>query len=256
MTCTQSKTLVAAHADGELDVLRGYAFSRHLRTCAECAAEHRGILALRARVRAQAPRYTVPDQLRARVLASVEGARDTRRPSPERGERWRWATAGAAAGVLATLLVFAGGTTIVDRRAREGLAVEAVAAHVRAQLDDRLIAIASSDQHTVKPWLSARLDYSPPVQDLPDAGFPLAGGRLDHLAGQPVAVLVYHYRLHTVDVFVRPAIGDVALSQRTLRGFNVVTETGSGMQWVAVSDASADVLGGLVERLAAGARAP
>jgi hypothetical protein len=27
------------------------------------------------------------------------------------------------------------------------------------------------DQHTVKPWLSARLDLSPPVRDLKDAAF-------------------------------------------------------------------------------------
>jgi len=67
------------------------------------------------------------------------------------------------------------------------------------------IEVASSDQHTVKPWLSARLDYSPPVRDLANDGFALTEGRLDTLDRQPIATLVYRYRQHTIDVFVCPS---------------------------------------------------
>jgi anti-sigma factor RsiW len=116
-----------------------------------------------------------------------------------------------------------------------------------------LIEVASSDQHTVKPWLSARLDYSPPVQDLASEGFALEGGRLDTLERQRVATLVYRYRLHTIDVFVRPESAHAPSALRTLRGFNVVHVTGSGMDWLAVSDASPDVLAAFVQRLARGA---
>ena len=63
------------------------------------------------------------------------------------------------------------GTAVIDWRANEDVAVEAVTTHVRATLNNHLIEVASSDQHTVKPWLSARLDYSPPVQDLANEGF-------------------------------------------------------------------------------------
>src|SRR5213076_1509313 len=66
-----------------------------------------------------------------------------------------------------------------------------------ATLCNRLVDVASSDRHTVKPWLSSRLDYSPPVQDFSADGLPLAGGRLDYLDGHPVATLVYRYREHT-----------------------------------------------------------
>src|SRR5438034_11604292 len=96
------------------------------------------------------------------------------------------------------------GTTVLAWRASEDFAVAAVGAHVRAALNNHLIEVASSDQHTVKPWLSARLDYSPPVPDLSRDGFTLTGARLEYLAGRSVATLVYRYRDHTIDVFVRP----------------------------------------------------
>jgi hypothetical protein len=43
---------------------------------------------------------------------------------------------------------------------------------------------------------------------------------------------------------------------RTLRGFNVAHATGSGMDWLAVSDVSADVLTAFVQRLASDAPSP
>ena len=121
-----------------------------------------------------------------------------------RDRRWRWTAAGALAGSLVTVVAWLAGSLALDRRTGEDIAAAAVAAHVRATLSHELIQVASSDQHTVKPWLSARLDYSPPVRDFAAEGFPLVGARIDDLDGHPVATLVYRYREHTVDVFVRP----------------------------------------------------
>jgi anti-sigma factor RsiW len=96
------------------------------------------------------------------------------------------------------------------------------------------------------------LDYSPPVRDLVDEGFALSGGRLDTLHGRRVATLVYRHRQHVIDVFVQPQSTRVLPAPRTVRGFNVAYASGSGMDWLAVSDVSPDVLSAFVQRLARG----
>lgn len=251
MNCHDTEILVSGYADGELDFLRRHALERHLRGCAECRARHEGVLALRKRFRSEVPYYAAPPALQSRVRAMI-GAIDAATPSPVRlSPRWRWLGGGALAGCAATILAWVLGSTAIAWYSSEDLAVEAVATHVRATLNDHLVQVASSDQHTVKPWLSARLDYSPPVHDLAAEGFPLVGGRLDNLDKHRVATLVYRYRLHTIDVFVRPETERSVPPLSTVRGFNVAHATGSGMDWLAVSDVSADVLSSFVQRLAA-----
>ncbi len=252
MNCNEAGTLVARYADGEIDDLQGRSIEEHLRGCAACAAKHQELLALRAQIRAEVPYFPAPPALRERVRALLANAQEVApaRSRPDR-DRWRWLTGGALAGCTATMLAWILGTAIIDWRTNDDLATEVVGSHVRATLGNHLIEVASSDQHTVKPWLSARLDYSPPVQDLANEGFALTGGRLDTLERQAVATLVYRYRQHTIDVFVRPESARAPPpALRTVRGFNVAHATGSGMDWLAVSDVSADVLAPFVQRLA------
>jgi anti-sigma factor RsiW len=252
MNCNEAGTLVASYADGEIDDLQRRSIEQHLRGCVACAAKHQELLALRARIRAEVPYFTAPPALRARVRALLADTQDAApaRSRPAR-DRWRWLTGGAFAGCTATMLAWVLGTTIIDWRTNDDLATEVVGSHVRATLGNHLIEVASSDQHTVKPWLSARLDYSPPVHDLANEGFALMGGRLDVLDRRPVATLVYRYRQHTIDVFVRPELAYAPPpALRTVRGFNVAHASGSGMDWLAVSDVSADVLALFVQRLA------
>jgi anti-sigma factor RsiW len=252
MNCKQAETLVAAYVDGEIDALRNYSIKKHLRGCVDCIARQHSILALRARIRAEVPYFVASPALHARVRATVGavGASVPPRSRPA-GDRWRWLTGGVLAGCTASVFAWMLGTAVLAWRTNEDFAVAAVATHVRATLGDHLIEVASSDQHTVKPWLSARLDYSPPVQDLANEGFALIGGRLDYLERRPVATLVYFYRKHTIDVFVRPETSHAPMSAlRTVRGFNVARATGQSMDWLAVSDAEPAVLSAFVQRLA------
>jgi len=276
MNCKDAAALIAAYVDGETGRVQSRSIKSHLAACPNCAAEHDGLAALRARVRAEVPRYTATPALRARIHATLDTARQ---PAPARRRHWfdrlrsavggaapgarataastfaadrgRWLAGGAMAGCAATMLAWFVGTAVTDWRVNEDLAVEAVTSHVRATLGHQLIQVASSNQHTVKPWLSARLDYSPPVPDLQTEGVTLVGGRVDYVDRHPVATLVYRIRDHNIDVFVRPESARAPPSAlRTVRGFNVAHATGSGMDWLAVSDLSSGELTSLVQRLA------
>ena len=252
MNCKQAEALVTAYTDGEGDALRNYSIKKHLLGCSGCTARQHSILALRARIRTEVPYFVASPALHARVRATMGAVRASIPPqSRPTGDRWRWLTGGVLAGCTASVFAWMLGTAVLAWRASEDFAVAAVAAHVRATLGDHLIEVASSDRHTVKPWLSARLDYSPPVQDLANEGFMLIGGRLDYLERHPVATLVYRYRKHTIDVFVRPEASRAPMSAlRTVRGFNAARATGPSMDWLAVSDAEPAVLSAFVQRLA------
>ena len=250
-------TRVEAYVDGEVSAFRRLALRRHLSACAACAARLAEARSLRERIRREAPRFPAPESLRERILAlpDTTPARATPRRAPD--PRWRWAGAGVLAGSLLTIVLGLAGNLALERRSNSDLATAAVAAHVRATLAHELVQVASSDQHTVKPWLSARLDYSPPVRDLAAAGYPLVGGRIEELDGHPVATLVYRYREHTVDVFVRPDwLAKSASAPQTRRGFHVLRAEGQGMDWLVVTDAAVESVAPLLRELATPSPAP
>ena len=249
MNCNDVNAVLAEYHDGELDLAQSRGLEQHLQGCASCTARRDDLDRLRRSIRREAPYHAAPEALRRRIAASLP-APVRSGPSP-RAQRWRWLSAGGLAGVAATVFAWVIGGAVIERYDVDTLADEAVADHVRATLSRRTIDVASSDQHTVKPWLSSQLDFSPPVRDLQDEGFTLLGGRLDYLDRRPVATLVYRYSQHGIDVFVRPATrASRPAALTTIRGFNVSHAIGSGMEWWAVSDVSPDVLAPFVERLA------
>ena len=258
MNCDEAMNLLPVYSDGELDAVHSAEIEKHLLGCAECAARRDDLTALRSRIRTEMPYYTAPATLHERVRAAIARGVD-RAPSPPRranGNRWRWLSGGALAGSAATVFAWFMGSVMLDWQVGTDLVSEAVSNHARATLTNRLTDVASSDQHTVKPWLSARLDYSPPVRDFSADGLPLVGGRLDYLDGRPVATLVYKYRDHTIDVFMRPVASGKPVSlpkSASLRGFNVAHGTAAGMECWAVSDVSMDVLASLVAHLTSSA---
>ena len=150
---------------------------------------------------------------------------------------WAWGRM-AAALAFATLLGLGFGLAWLQPGAEERLAREVVDGHVRSLMADHLMDIASSDQHTVKPWIAGKLDFSPPVMDLAAQGYALAGGRLDYLDGRSVMALVYRRHAHVINLFVWPQATDADSGARfdSRQGYNVAHFTRTGMAFWAVSD--------------------
>jgi anti-sigma factor RsiW len=226
MSCEYVERDVDAYLDRELDAAAAMATRVHLTECAACRRRVTEREALSRFVRA-APYYSAPDRLRARVLAQTSRPRSVRRILT-------WAAAAA--------LVVSVGTGITVWRSPsahgDALAEAAVDSHVRSMMADHLFDVASTDQHTVKPWFLGKLDFAPPVADLASMGFPLVGGRLDYLDGKAVAALVYERRKHTINVFVASSPDDAFARPyvQSLRGFHVHHWIHEGMSFWAVSD--------------------
>jgi anti-sigma factor RsiW len=230
--------LVQAEFDGELDAAQAAALTAHRAGCAICQAAQAELLRTRALLRAE-PYETTPDDVRARVMARLRQAEPPPAISARRERRWNWAwlrgpslgfgLGAACAAAIAFLLVLPG---------RDDLTDAVVASHIRALQPGHLEDVASTDQHTVKPWFDGRIDFAPPVRDFAAQGFPLRGGRLDYLDGRPVAALVYQRDKHVINLFVWPASSTAPqlTAERTVQGYNIVHWTAGGMNLWAVSD--------------------
>jgi anti-sigma factor RsiW len=243
--------------DDELDPVASRDVAQHVETCSSCAAALASQRELQESMRREVEHYRAPDRLRERVMRDLRAA--TRReavPARAAARPWRWLSAAAA------LIAVAGGTWIVATLPRDGgneaAAREAVSGHIRSLLASHLTDVASTDQHTVKPWFSGKLDFSPPVTDFASADYPLVGGRLDYLQGHPVAALVYMHRKHVINVFVWPAsgAGEEVAPAMTQRGFHAIRAAHAGMAYWVISDLNPQELAAFARMLAAPSPAP
>src|SRR5438034_6773486 len=213
MNCEEAIKLMDGYLDGELDPITSQKIEQHLRDCRNCEQAYETHRALVRAIGSAAPYYKAPAELRQRIQSSLReeiaerpmqnAVRDARQlfrrnqtemRSSLWGRPWNWL--GLAGLGLAAAIIFAAIITLnlVPRFQRPGadqfLATQLIASHVRSLMANHLTDVASSDQHTVKPWLDAKLDFAPRVVDLSSKGFPLVGGRLDYLDTTPVATLL------------------------------------------------------------------
>ena len=249
MVCREALDRLSPFLDDELDPLVSRDVSQHLETCPSCAAAFARQRDVSATLRRDLEYYRAPELLRARILRDARAAarRAEGAPSGAVAHPWRWV--GVAAAVVA---VVGGGwltASLPLTAGRDAVIREAVSGHVRSLMASHLTDVASTDQHTVKPWFAGKLDFSPPVTDFAAAGYPLVGGRLDYLQGRSVAALVYQRRKHVINVFVWPDAHEAGLSAATRQGFHVIVEKHAGMAYCLVSDLNPDELAAFARML-------
>jgi mycothiol system anti-sigma-R factor len=244
MSCDFSGTLLHAYLDGELDAMRAADFERHLETCRDCTATLGAAESLRSSLQRAQLYETAPPALRKKIRTELKlfsaGARGF---AISATPAWRWLAVAASLLLITSVAWFAvprfRGTS--SDSASSVTSTEVIDAHIRSLQAGHLTDVASTDQHTVKPWFDGKLDFIPPVHDFMDEGFPLIGGRLDVLGERNVAALVYGRRKHLINVFVWPTKEpDTPIHLPGSRqGYQWVHWRHKGMEFCAVSDVSA-----------------
>jgi anti-sigma factor RsiW len=247
---------VQAHFDGELDPLAAADIERHLDHCADCRALLDDLVRTRTVVWRRMRIESAPPELRGRIMRLLdrEAAMTSARPSGSWiRSAWRsspfWA--GALGGVTGAAVAATLALVLMSPAFNNSLLDDLAAAHVRSLMPSHLFDVASTDQHTVKPWFAGHTDVSPVVADFARQGFRLVGGRADYLAHQRSAVVVYQHGPHVINVFGWAA-GQHSLPRKTTHdGYHMAFWKEGDLEYCAVSDTGWDELMGLVRLLQA-----
>lgn len=230
--CPDKQMALHALIDGELDVLNCADLEEHLRSCADCRHDLGRLESMRSLLGNPDLQYRVPAALRERIITQTIGHS---RPGAAAATPWRaWAGGGAIGALAASLALFFAMPQLAATDPADAL----VDSHIRSLQAEHLTDVLTANRHVVKPWFNGRIDFSPPVVDLAAQGFPLVGGRLDVLEQHSVAVLVYRRRLHSINVFIRPALrrGGNGATSLHRDSYNLVRWTSGGLEFWAVSD--------------------
>ena len=281
------RLMIHALVDGELDAAAALAVERRIAADPRLAAEHARIVALQGAVSRQ-PRPDVSDAFRARIAsigmagterqAPVEAEPQRGTPStlpgliagPGGGQRreagtrpsqarpsqrtrrfgsfdWR----AIAASIMISAVLASGATQwVMQSGVDDGFAAAVASGHRRSLLAASPIDIVSSDRHTVKPWLDARIGVSPPAPDLAQDGYALIGGRVEVISGRPVPALVYRHREHLITLVAEPQQGGKTTQPDDLSsgGFSMVHWSDGAFSYWAISDMERPELDDFVAR--------
>src|ERR1700745_919657 len=171
MNCDEATKLMDGYLDGELDPIPSRKIEQHLRECRNCDQAYKTHGALIRALGNATPYYKAPAELRERIRSALReemvarsmrnGGQSIRSLFPRKrsesrtilfGTSWNW-LALAATILLAAII----GWNLLPRLQRPGtdqlLARHIIAIHVSSLLLKHVTDVASSDQHTVKPWL-------------------------------------------------------------------------------------------------------
>ncbi|HEY2809052.1 MAG TPA: zf-HC2 domain-containing protein [Steroidobacteraceae bacterium] len=237
-----------AYFDGELAPGEQMHVKQHLAACATCRAELATLQAGRSALRAQFREMQAPQPLRASILRALDAEEQQVRPA-RRAAGWRRPFWLGMLGGVGGLAVTAALAFFLLFAPQMNLPEQLVAAHVQALRSGHMIAVVSTDRHTVKPWFAGRADVSPVVVDFADQGYRLLGGRTDAIDRQHAAVVVYEHGAHFINVFSWHAGTAEPPPDTTLRGYHLAFWKTQDLMYCAVSDTGWSELKGLEQLL-------
>lgn len=234
MKCDEVRAVLNAYADDELPAAQRQQVDEHISSCVDCSEHYRELTRLSDAIKSGKIRDSAPGHLAQRVSDALDKKENNT-------ITWSGGLSGLAYSFPALLLgVAIGWATVTHFTSREieaDFSPSLASAHIRSLMADHLTDIASSDSHTVKPWFHGRLDFSPPVIDLTRQGYPLLGGRLEYIAGDSAAALVYRHRQHVINLFISPKSAQtVRMKPEKHNGYNIVRWDDGYLSYAAVSD--------------------
>ena len=231
MECEEIQRFIDPYLDGELDFARRVELEQHIAQCPSCRSLLKQRQAFRAFFVAAVSQYKAPPELETKVLAAMR-----RMPKKEKFSLWRqpWIYATAVAAISICL-----GLRILFPDAEKEFSRQAALRHSLSLSTSHLLDVVSPNPMVVKPWLTARLDFAPPVVGSPAPGYSLVGGRVDVIENRQVATLVYKNNQDVVTLFCwPPGKEQLSSSERSLEGYRISTWSNAQCNYILVSKLS------------------
>jgi anti-sigma factor RsiW len=252
MECAEALR-VQAYFDGEVDALAAVDIERHLASCRECQRLLEDCAEVRSVMHASGAMVTAPAALRGRISQALDlayGPGVAQRGRPPGPQRRAWSfRVGVLCGVGGSAVAAVLAYLIVAPAFDNPLLADLVADHTRSLMSSHLVDVVSTDQHTVKPWFAGRSDVSPVVADFGPQGYRLLGGRIDQVARQRAAVLVFQHGAHYINVFSWALAAGGVPRDTTRNGYHLACWKAGNLGYCAVSDTGWSELQGLVNLL-------
>lgn len=208
MRCAEAKEHLADLNRGRLEPETAKALRSHVEECTACAADLQTEAEIRALIQAQAPRYTAPPGLRARIEAHMT------RPAARGWPVWlewlrahTWTASGLAGAVAAIVLVWAGSLWLARDPLSQMLA-HAVMDH--AQYVKEMMNRSAADPQSLIGELRSQAGFSFEPVFQGDPGVQLVGTQVIELSGKRAATLFYRDSAgRYTTLFLMPGTGTV-----------------------------------------------
>jgi anti-sigma factor RsiW len=231
MDCEEVDRFIDVYLDGELPIGPRLALEQHLTLCLLCRSLAEERLEFRTFFIAGVSRCNAPPQLEARILAAVR-REEAKQKFSLFWQPWVYATAIVLVSVVLALNILFPGT-------EKELSRQALLRHSHSLSTEHLVDVASPNPAVVKPWLTARLNFAPPVVGSPASGYSLLGGRVDMIQNRSVATLVYKHDKDVVTLFCWPPKKEqLSTSDRSIQGYRVSTWSNAQWNYILVSELS------------------